>query len=52
MCDRSFCPTLLAGLGLALLVAAGPLSAEDEALRTALAPEGHRGKITADWLSE
>ena len=22
-----------------------------EALRTALAPEGHRGKITADWLS-
>ncbi len=23
-----------------------------EALRTALAPEGHRGKITADWLSE
>jgi 23S rRNA (adenine2030-N6)-methyltransferase len=23
-----------------------------EALRAALAPEGHRGKITADWLSD
>ncbi|MFN5823322.1 MAG: 23S rRNA (adenine(2030)-N(6))-methyltransferase RlmJ, partial [Sphingomonadales bacterium] len=23
-----------------------------EALRTALAPDGHRGEITADWLND